>query len=62
MNPSPITTIKENMKKLIGKILCKIGYHNWQWWLSEANNAGYRLDGTIPPFAKCSRCGEKYDK
>ena len=50
------------MKELLGKLLCKIGYHNWQWWLSEANDAGYRIDGIILLFVKCSRCREKYEK
>ena len=48
------------MKKLFGKLLCKVGYHHWQWSLSEAIEAGYNLDGPPPPFAKCIRCNQSY--
>lgn len=44
---------------MISKIICLIGWHNWTWSLREAmqRNPKYKIDGKIPSFAKCNRCG-----
>lgn len=38
---------------------CRIGYHQWMWNLQESNEAGLRIDGSIPPFARCVLCGKQ---
>jgi len=40
---------------MIKKFLCFIGWHKWSWNLSSVN----RIDNSIPPNAKCERCGIK---
>ena len=49
---------KEN--KIIGKLYCLIGWHHWRWSLNEAMSKikNYKIDETIPPFAKCIRCNK----
>ena len=37
------------MKKLIGKIQCKLGWHNW-----------IPLGNVVPMSAKCNRCHKTY--
>ena len=51
--------------KVIGKLLCFIGWHNWTWKLTYFGNTGPQpiiLNAPPPDNAKCSRCGKPYGK
>ena len=50
------------MKKLIGKIQCKLGWHNWTCKIKDCiDEFGYvPSDGRMPKVSKCSRCGKTF--
>ena len=50
------------MEKLIGKIQCKLGWHNWTCKIKDCiDEFGYvPSDGRMPKVSKCSRCGKTF--
>lgn len=50
------------MKKIIGKILCMLGWHNWTCKIEDyILEFGFvPLDSRMPSTAKCNRCNIKY--
>ena len=52
------------MKKIIGKFLCKIGWHDFTCKMQDCiDEFGYvPVDGRMPKNAKCSRCSITYGK
>ena len=52
------------IRKLIGKLQCLTGYHNWSASMQDyIDEWGYvPFDNRIASKSKCSRCGEPYIK
>jgi len=50
------------MKKLIGKIQCKLGWHNWSAKIQDyLDEFGCVPKGwAVPKVAKCNRCGKTF--
>ena len=50
------------MKKLIGKIQCKLGWHNWTCKIKDyLDEFGYvPLGNVVPMNAQCNRCHKIY--
>jgi hypothetical protein len=50
------------MKKLVGKIKCKLGWHNWTCKIKDyLDEFGYvPLDNRVPMNARCSKCNKIY--
>lgn len=45
--------------KLISKIACYLGYHQWTW---KWDGKPISLSTGVPRNAKCTACGCTYDK
>jgi len=52
------------MKKIIGKILCKIGSHSFVCSINDSIEEFGNIpkDGRMPKNAKCERCSIKFGR
>ena len=63
LNNTTMKPLNQNkMKKLIGKIQCKLGWHNWTCKIKDyIDEFGcVPLGNVIPKVAKCNMCGKTF--